>query len=169
MRSVATWRGSNKICKLDRYIWWSCVFWDGEIYRCRATFCTLVPSWHTRAYGDVQGQSGGINIELRLCSIRLILNGALWAFRGIDRPQSGNHIESETRSRDFPWVPSIDPAAATWMVHVRGSYRAYFDTIERYDRLANIFSKLYIAILRLNTVQEAKTCDNCKTRISLLQ
>lgn len=79
--------------------------------------------------GDVQGESGGINIELRLCSIRLILNGALWAFREIDRPQSGNHTESETRSRDFPWVPSStnDPAAATWMlVHLCGSCRDVF-------------------------------------------
>jgi len=68
-------------------------------------------------HSGVQGESGGINIELRLCNIRLILNGALWAFRRIDRPQSGNHTESETRSRDFPWVPSPinDPAAAAWM------------------------------------------------------
>lgn len=69
-------------------------------------------------YGDVQGESGSINIELRLGSIRLILNGALWAFRGIDRPQNGNHTESETRSRDFPWVPSLtnDSAGATWLL-----------------------------------------------------
>ncbi|TGZ50934.1 hypothetical protein DBV15_11027 [Temnothorax longispinosus] len=76
--------------------------------------------------------------------IRLILNGALWAFRGIDRPQSGNHTESETRSRDFPWVPSPtnNPAAATWMpVHLCGSCRGYFDIMKRPDR-ANIFNKL---------------------------
>ncbi|KAF7389002.1 hypothetical protein HZH66_010139 [Vespula vulgaris] len=47
--------------------------------------------------------------------ILFILNGALWAFGGIDRPRSGNRAGSEIRSRDFPWVPSPtnDPAAAT--------------------------------------------------------
>lgn len=36
----------------------------------------------------------------------------------IDRPRSGNHTESETRSRDFPWVSSTtnDPAAVPWML-----------------------------------------------------
>jgi len=112
------------------------------IYRRRTTFRTLGPSWRARAYEDVQGESGGINTELRRGTIRLILNGALWAFRGIDRPQSGNQTESETRSRDFPWVPSPtnDPAVAAWMpLHLRGSCCAYFGAMERCDKPIDIF------------------------------
>lgn len=112
------------------------------IYRRRATFRTLGSSWRARAYEDVQGESDGINTGLRRCTIRLILNGALWAFRGIDRPQSGNQTESETRSRDFPWVPSPtnDPAVATRMpFHLRGSCHAYFDAVERCDKPTDIF------------------------------
>ncbi|KYM94353.1 hypothetical protein ALC62_15020 [Cyphomyrmex costatus] len=88
----------------------------------------------------------------RLSSIRLILNGALWAFRGIDRPQSGNHTESETRSRDFPWVPSPtnDPAAATTMADqpswIMPCLLRHYNI--RRDKSANIFDKLYI--VRLN-------------------
>lgn len=56
-----------------------------------------------------------INTKLQYGIILFILNGALWAFGGIDRPRSGNRAGSEIRSRDFPWVPSPtnDPAAAT--------------------------------------------------------
>lgn len=138
----------------------------------RKTFRTLVPSWHTRAYGDVQGESGGINIELRLYSIRLILNGALWAFRGIDRPQSGNHTESETRSRDFPWVPSPtnDPAAATWMVvHLCGLCRAYFDIMERHGGSANIFNKLYRDFtIEYNVMYKRIERNICRMRMQLV-
>lgn len=49
----------------------------------------------------------------------------------IDRPRSGNHTESETRSRDFPWVSSTtnDPAAVPWMLLQLGSRYAYFDVL----------------------------------------
>lgn len=66
-----------------------------------------------------------------------ILNGALWLFGGIDRPRSGNHTESETRSRDFPWVPSTtnDPAAAPQILLHLGSRYAYFDVLGPAPRL----------------------------------
>ncbi|EGI66568.1 hypothetical protein G5I_04900 [Acromyrmex echinatior] len=106
-----------------------------------------------KAYRDVQGESGGINIELCLCSIRLILNGALWAFRGIDRPQSGNHTESETRSRDFPWVPSPtnDPAAATTMAGPPSWIMPCL--LRHYKMPADIIDKLYTAVSRMNVTK----------------
>jgi len=110
-------------------------------------------------YEDVQGESGGINTELRRGTIRLILNGALWAFRGIDRPQSGNQTESETRSRDFPWVPSPtnDPAVATWMpLHLRGSCCAYFDAMKHCDKPIDIFHMANVATPRSNTMPYEK-------------
>ncbi|KAF7391919.1 hypothetical protein HZH68_011462 [Vespula germanica] len=77
-----------------------------------------------------------INTKLQYGIILFILNGALWAFGGIDRPRSGNRAGSEIRSRDFPWVPSPtnDPAAATTAAFV-SSMRVHKIVVSRFLKI----------------------------------